>query len=197
MGIQIEQRGRRYYLIGDTYSVRDRIRSGGGKWDPEAKAWWTGKRDVAEQLVGQLAAEPNGSSQSPSQGNDRPAPGPDQIVAARATYKGTTYYVAGRVVRGHTRWDDTVSAISTRDGAKLLLCFRDGSKSFWASRDEVQVARAYQRPTTIKSLREYAERRKAEDRGEVECALCERYCTCGVSFCHHHHDGCDRCGAER
>lgn len=133
---------------------------GGCKWDGAEKAWWTGKRDVAESLSGeqQVAEQSEG-------GKD----GSEQIVAGRATYKGKTYYLAGRVERGRTHWDDTVSPVETRDGAKLLLLFRDGSNQFWAPRSLVQIAKTYRKPQTIAGLKEYSERSK---RGEERCAEC-------------------------
>ena len=54
MTITIESRGRRHYLIGNTYPIKDTIRSAGCKWDPEAKAWYSGKRDTVEGLVGRV-----------------------------------------------------------------------------------------------------------------------------------------------
>jgi len=198
MAIEIRTEGRRHYLRGDTYPLKDALRAAGCKWDADAKAWWTGKRETAEQLAAQLGAS---SSAAPSvETAERPqaqAPGLDATVAGRAQYKGKTYYVAGRVARGRTHWDDELRAVESRDGSRLLLYFRDGSSQFWAAADAVQILKSYRRPTTIQGLRDYADQRKAEDRGEAECPTCERHCTCGTDrFCSHHHDGCDRCGAE-
>jgi hypothetical protein len=192
MAIAIETRGRRHYLLGNTYAIKDQLRDSGAKWDPDAKAWWTGKREIAEKFAG------SGVAAEPSPGNERPAPGPDAAIVCSGRYKGRSYYVMGRVARGRSHWDDTVEAIQTRDGAKVLLAFRDGSRSFWAPRAEVTCGHAYRsgRGSTIGAMNEYIEQRRAEDKGEAECPVCARYCTCGKSFCHHHHDGCDRCGAE-
>lgn len=154
--VRIESEGRRHYLVGDTYAVRDRIRALGAHWDAGRKAWWTGKRDQAEALVAQLNAAP-----APAASEARPepqAPGMSAIVAGRATYKGRTYYIAGRRERGRTAYDDTVEAIRSRDGSRVLLYFRDGSRQFWAPTAEVQVLRTYERPQTIQGLRDYAER---------------------------------------
>ncbi|KKN38758.1 hypothetical protein LCGC14_0750210 [marine sediment metagenome] len=110
----------------------------------------------------------------------------DRVVRGRATYAGKTYYVLAE-------------GISQRTGKPYAkLAFRDGSRVFWAKNvADVEVVKRYNEPTSIDALRAYANRRRAEDAGEVECALCTRYCTCGTDrFCTHHHDGCDRCGME-
>ncbi len=55
MTISITSEGRRHYLVGDTYPIKGAIRSAGCKWDPERKAWWTGKRETAESIVASVA----------------------------------------------------------------------------------------------------------------------------------------------
>jgi translation elongation factor EF-Tu-like GTPase len=150
MSITIESRGRRHYLVGNTYPIKDAIRSAGCKWDGDAKAWYSGKRETVEQLMAKLANAPTAPEQ------EREAPGTSAKVAGRAKYQGKTYYIAGRVVRGRTRYDDTVAAVESRDGSSMLLLFRDGSKSFWAKTADVEVLKTYQRPTTIAKLQEFA-----------------------------------------
>lgn len=51
--ITIEHQARRSYLVGDTYPLKEKIKSLGGHWDPDRKAWWIGaeKRSAAEQLI--------------------------------------------------------------------------------------------------------------------------------------------------
>lgn len=155
--ITIEKVGRRHYVRGNTYPIKDQLRAAGCKWDPDAKAWWTGKAPVAAQFAG---ATTDSAPSSPRP--ERPAPGLDAIVAGRATYKGRTYYVAGRIDRGRTVYDDQVDMVTTRDGSKVLLYFRDGSKSFWARQEMVQIVKSYGSPKTIRGLRAYAERAKRE-----------------------------------
>jgi hypothetical protein len=191
MAIEIRSEGRRHYLVGDTYPIRAQIKEAGCRWDPERKAWYSGKRETAE------AAAATAAAQSPQQASQPQAPGEDAIVAGRARYKGRTYYLAGRLVRGRTQYDDTVATVGSRDGSRVLLYFRDGSSQFWARWDQIVTEREYQRPTTIRRLREFAAEQRGIQDGTVECPVCQRNCTCGTGqFCHHHHDGCDRCGAE-
>lgn len=56
MTITIQSEGRRHYLIGDTYPIRAAARTAGCKWDPDRRAWWSGKRETAERLVSGVAA---------------------------------------------------------------------------------------------------------------------------------------------
>lgn len=55
--IKIEKQGRRYYLVGNTYTIKEDIKDSGGHWDPDVGAWWTSKREVAESLVAKAAQE--------------------------------------------------------------------------------------------------------------------------------------------
>lgn len=100
---------------------------------------------IETQVAEQLAS----AADSDVEWWERAAPGEDAVVAGRVMYQGRAYYALGRVVRGRTQWDDTVEPIATRDGAMVLVAFRDGSRSFWAARSEVQVVKTYARPTTI------------------------------------------------
>lgn len=56
MTITIQSEGRRHYLIGDTYPIKDAIRAAGCRFDGARKAWWTGKREVAESLLSAVQA---------------------------------------------------------------------------------------------------------------------------------------------
>jgi hypothetical protein len=51
MTVTIEKEGRRHYITGDTYPFRGKLKAAGCHWDAGRQAWWTSKRDVAEQLV--------------------------------------------------------------------------------------------------------------------------------------------------
>lgn len=178
MSIQIQTEGRRTYLLGNTYPVRDQIRALGAHWDPDRKAWWTAKADEARQLVERLngaQAAPTASQSAAS--SKAPRDGLDSIVAGRATYKGRTYYLAGRCTssRRGAGWNDSVEAVTTQDGAKVLLYFRDGSSQFWASRAEVQMAKSYDRPQTIRRLQEFAEQARKDAANGITPELREAY----------------------
>lgn len=164
--ITIQTEGRRSYIAGDTYPHRDAIRNLGAHWDAARKMWWTAKREAAAQLAAQINQAP-AAAQSQS-GNKTPRDGLDSVVAGRVEYKGKTYYLAGRTERGDTHWDDSVRAVQTQDGAKVLLYFRDGSSQFWAPREQVRMVKSYDRPQTIRGLREYAARAKQGGGGKLE-----------------------------
>jgi hypothetical protein len=101
------------------------------------------------------------------------ATGADQEVRAKVKYKGRDYY----------------QVAATKDGARLLLSFRDGSKTFWVAASLCETVKTYGREyrgrveyPTIASLARYAERAR---NGEVGCRCDGRpggYC-CGRSDC--------------
>lgn len=150
--IELKEEGVRVYVLGNTFPIKDAIKSAGGHWDGDRKAWWIGKKKKAE-----LEAKINSAS-APAQGqsSERKEPGEDATVAGRAEYKGKTYYMAGRVDRGRTQWDDRCEVITTRDGSKYLLYSRDGKMEFWAARELVKVVKTYSKPQTIRGLRQFA-----------------------------------------
>lgn len=135
--ITIQSEGRRHYLIGNTYPIKDRLRAAGAKWDADRRAWWTGKRELAEQLAGAAPAGEAGSSPS----SERPTESlsSDSEIAGKAQYKGKEYLLV---------WSGV-----TRRGPAAKLAFRDGSKVFWAPLGEVKITKVYQE-------REYRGRRE-------------------------------------
>src|SRR5690606_13952379 len=55
--VTIEKQGRRYYLVGNTYPVKDALKNAGAHWDRDRGAWWTSKADVAERFAAQATAK--------------------------------------------------------------------------------------------------------------------------------------------
>lgn len=170
--ITLSTEGRRTYITGNTYPIRDRIRAIGAHWDAERKAWWTAKRDEAEKLIAKLGQPPQAESKATQP--QREAPGERATVAGRAEYKGKTYYIAGRVERGRTSYDDRVQAVTSRDGATILLYSRDGSLQFWADRSAVRVQKTYDRPQSIRGLKKFAEELRANG-GNAELVAARRH----------------------
>lgn len=181
MTITTQTEGRRTYIMGDTYPIRDTLRAGGAPWDADRKAWWLGDRDRAAALAAKIgpATEP---TNAPAE-----APCTNATVAGRAVYKGKTYYIAGRVVRGRTHWDDRVAAVTTRDGAKIMLYSRDGKCKFWAPLPQygavvkvgaapdpsaAQITKTYDKPQTIGSLRRFAAEARDGFPGRTTCYMC-------------------------
>ena len=129
-GITIQSAGRRHYLVGNTYPIKDKLRRAGCKWDGDRKAWWTGKLDVAEELLG---SAPSSSGASDVAHDSRPESDrltDDSRIAGKAAYKGRPYLLV---------WEG-----ETRRGRACKLAFADGSKIFWADATEVQVTKRYQ-----------------------------------------------------
>jgi hypothetical protein len=146
MTIQIQHAGRRYYLRGDTFSVRDQLRNAGFHWDGEARAWWTGKADEAERMRKRLAGVPSEREQRYAEQNRRERENgldPEQEVLGRASYKGRSYLLV---------WEG-----DTRRGPAAKLAFSDGSKVFWANQGEYEVERRYRAPVSIGRLQELRE----------------------------------------
>jgi hypothetical protein len=197
MSIQLQIEGRRTYIIGNTYAFRDQIRAIGAHWDAGRKAWWTAKRAEAEALVAALVSTPvvaDTAASTPA--SKAPRDGADSMVAGRVEYKGKTYYLAGRIARGRTHWDDRVEPVVTQDGSKALLIFRDASSQFWAPREATSMVKRYDKPQTINGLKRFADQqKKAEANGENPCWMCRREEERG-NIRMHLHDGCEVCGAE-
>jgi hypothetical protein len=163
MAITLQKEGRRVYLLGNTYPVKDQIKSGGGKWDAEKKAWYLGvqRKALAEELAGQATA---GLQQRAQAERENGISTSACVIKGRAQYEGKTYYI--------------LAIGTTAEGKQYAkLAFRDGSRVFWAKNaDAVTVLRTYEEPTSIDSLRAYAERMKSakeEFGGDGMCAECE------------------------
>lgn len=120
--IKIQSEGRRHYILGNTYAIKDQLRSAGCKWDADRKAWWTGKLDVAVGFAGTADAAPDSRPDG-----DRLTD--DSRICGKATYKGRGYILV---------WEG-----ETRRGRACKLGFADGSKVFWADASEVQITKRY------------------------------------------------------
>ncbi len=171
MAVKIESEGRRVYLTGDTYAVRDRIKAIGGRWDPDRRAWWVGsaKKAEAESLAAGLS-----SAEAPAAPE---AEDPSRVkIVGKARYKGRTYYVryAGETKRGYA----------------CRLTTLDGRVDFWAdlarpgeacdgSGDVAVIVKTY-RPREYRGREEYMTlaslQRFVEDAAKVkaggECPRC-------------------------
>lgn len=126
MTITIQSEGRRHYLIGDTYSIRNQLRAAGAHWDGDRKAWWTSKRDVAESFASAGAS----SDIAPGSHPDGDRLTQDSRIAGKARYQDREYILV---------WEG-----ETRRGRACKLAYRDGSKVFWADAAQVQVTKRYE-----------------------------------------------------
>jgi hypothetical protein len=124
--VTLDNRGSRIYLRGDTYPVKDRIKSMGGHWDPDERAWWVGKAKLSDAQA--FCGSGQGSTTTTVQSDTVTD---ETVIRGKATYKGRAGYLV--------LWTGTTSR-----GEAVKLAFRDGSKVFWADRAEVQIDKTYQ-----------------------------------------------------
>lgn len=159
--ITLVTRGRRIYIEGAAYGMRDTLRYAGAHWGSEQRAWWTASAPKAQSLLTKLQA----CDGQPQRDDHVPPDGVSSVVAGRTRYKGRTYYLAGRQYR-----DEAPRPVQTGDGAKYLLYFRDGSRQFWAPSNLVEIVKSYRSLQTIDSLREYAAGVRAHGSAEAYAA---------------------------
>lgn len=189
--------GRRIYILGNTFPVKDRISALGGTFDGERRAWWIGtsKREKVEQLVAELNTAPTTqSAENPAQSG--PYTGP---VRGKAKYQDREYFVryAGRTSRG---------------GEAFHLVTGDGKNSFWADASAVQWTKRYEKRgawgkidnergsyPTLEGLQRFKERNAREAKATgIDCWKCRQMHEKGAAaYREHLHDGCDVCGAEQ
>lgn len=128
--IQIDSQGRRHYLRGNTYPIKDALRDAGCKWDGAEKAWWTGKREVAERLLAAAVTAPQVSSAPRSDAGKREETvGKNTAVIGRGSYKDQPCLVL---------W---LGATSRGQGAKLAAI--DGGRIWWADAALVTITKRY------------------------------------------------------
>jgi hypothetical protein len=160
--IKTEKVGARVYVSGNTYAIKDALKSAGCHWDGERRQWWIGAAK-AEALKPIL----DGGAEA-----DKPVPAntTDARVHARVEYKGRSYYVLAY----------------TQDGQKAKLTSLDGQVQFWAATAECKTLKTYQSRevrrgygrtqteyTTLGSIRSFVEReRRNREQGGGVCAEC-------------------------
>ncbi len=172
--IAIEKVGTRLYLTGDTFAVKDRIKSIGGHWDGDRRAWWVGtaKATEAQKLIDGLAVAPTADAKPAKQDPS------DIRLTGKGRYKGREYF-AGSV---------------TRDGTKVRLLTLPDAKGefldFWAPCSEVEQTKTYQPRevrrgygrhtetvyTTLGSIADFVRKSRRTDAEIKEGRIPEGYC---------------------
>jgi hypothetical protein len=194
MSLTVKSEGRRHYIEGNTFAIRDQLRSAGCKWDPDRKAWWTGKREIADRFT---ATETSAEPKQPAAEDAASIK-----IVAKAKYKGRVYYVryVGQTKRGYA--------------ARLVSL--DGKIDFWAaaaepgdrshdgSGDVALVIKTYQprewngryEHMTLASLQRFvADAKQARDTGE--CPKCRAMMDAGKWAPYYgsgDYDDCPVCG---
>ncbi len=165
MTITIEKTGRRYYLIGNTFAIKNQLRDAGCKWDAERRAWWTSNAEIAAQFSGEVKPKEKSEDELRDERAKRPCTG-------KADYKGRSYYIIGH----------------SRDGQKFCLTTLDCSIEFWAEREACNVTKTYHARTegrgrwerevhqTVGGIRRFIEQSKREEKQLAKGEIPEGYC---------------------
>lgn len=182
---KVEREGRRSYIVGNTYPVKDALKAAGAHWDGDRRAWWLGDDADARALVERLGSPAAAPTSTPAAAPAAPEGlSDDTKIAGKATYKGRPYLLL---------WVG-----ETRRGQAAKLAFADGSKVFWADASAVEVTKVYERhpvkgPMTWRRMqllraRYAAGRAQGYDDGiaegrRYECPECGEHVTRGQGSC--------------
>ena len=167
MGIQVV--GSRLYVSGNTYPIKDQLKSIGCHWDGERRQWWVGK---AKQSELESIVNSGGSVQAESSASGYVEPTPEELgskpCTAKVKYKGRMYFV---VCESHS--------------GKLLLTVLDCSMSFWALRTDCDLVKRYEPRQsygrgvvhqTVRSIRLFIEKSQRDQEsirsGKVPAGYC-------------------------
>jgi hypothetical protein len=55
--VQVTKEGRRYYLSGNTFPIKDKLRAAGAHWDRDRSSWWTSKESAALEFAAEVNAQ--------------------------------------------------------------------------------------------------------------------------------------------
>lgn len=179
--ITLAEEGRRLYIVGNSYPIKDQIKSAGGHWDADRKQWWigSGKRSEIEAAI-------TTQSTQASESQTRDA---EVMVCGKAKYKGRSYYV---------RW----SGVTKRGTYAFRLVTLDGKSDFWANGrefgpaliDEATWEKRYQESRSLSGIRAYIDRvRSAEKSSSYGDA---GWMHNGCSECKRLGDWCKRCAFD-
>lgn len=164
--IELKPEGRRIYIAGNSFPIKDDIKSAGGHWDGDRKQWWIGSGKLSE--IESAIAKANESK--PADGRCAEAPYSGEVWG-KVLYKNRNYYVrwSGRTARG-------------TDACRLVTL--DGKLDFWADESACQWLKRYEkkgaygkvdgrygRYPTLSGIRSFVERRKADQASGVEVPL--------------------------
>lgn len=161
--VATEKVGNRVYVTGDSYPIKDRLKSIGCHWDGERRQWWIGAKKQSE--LDSIVA--NGATAAKSEDSSAVR------IVGKAEYKGRSYYVRWYGVAKSGEW-------------KCHLTTLDGKIDFWAGdgsdgRDGARIVKEYHpreyrgrtQYTTLGSLRQFIASKKTISAGG-ECPRCKR-----------------------
>lgn len=171
MSVTIEKQGRRIYLIGNTFPLKDRIKAMGGHWDGDRRAWWVGseKADAVTTLL------QGGAEQAEESKPEDPA---DIRLYGKVKYKGRTYYARfiGETKRGYS------ARLVTLDLSLdfWVSCARPGETQHDGSEAVGVVVKTYApreyrgrtEYTTVRSIQRFIEKQSNPATARGECSEC-------------------------
>lgn len=167
-----EKVGKRIYVIGDTYPIKDKLKNEGAHWDNDRKAWWIGAGK--ESAIQHIINPPVGSTPvAPVEKNLD-----DLRVVGKANYKGRTYYA---LWYGYSeKYNGFRAHLSSLDNKIDFWCDASpngqGDDSLMAVIVKTYASREYRgrtEYTTLGSLKRFIEGQKSsESKGLEACAEC-------------------------
>ncbi len=171
--IATEKVGTRVYVTGNSYAVKDQLKSAGCHWDGDRRQWWIGavKADLIATIVGQISSQPVAPAQ--------PADTDSIRLVGKAKYKGKMYYA---------RWIGYTKA----GDYKVHLTILDAAIDFWAKcaqpheqvdgngdvatiikTYQVREYRGHEEHTTLGSIRRFIDGQKTAEKKNLDaCAEC-------------------------
>lgn len=186
MNVTQQIEGRRVYLLGNTFPIKDALKNAGAHWDGDRRAWWIGTEKqaaISNILGGAPQAEAKTSGNGGSKGE---ALKDSDRLLGKAEYKGRTYLLV---------WEG-----ETKRGRAAKLAFLDGSSTFWASHGEYNVTK-YFKVREFRGREEYQtwgryrsfieDAAKARKEGVAQCGKCNGFHRDGDNTCYM--CGCTKC----
>lgn len=124
--ITLQAEGRRIYVAGNSFPIKDAIKSAGGHWDGGRKQWWigAGKKEEIERAISATEAPVTQDGERAKE-----TASDETQIRGKATYKGKTYFMM----------------CESRDGESAKLTTLDGKIVFWAKRENgMEVIKRYE-----------------------------------------------------
>jgi hypothetical protein len=181
VSVSISREGRRSYILGETFALKGALKEAGAHWDSERRAWWMGSHADATALLGRLMDPEVAQELKADQDAERLDRDRGNILGT-ATKDGNSYYLVGEGRSSKGDW--------------IRLLYRDGSKTFFADRETVQITKRYRGAVSLRKLQAFAEEKKVERKTGVCQCSCHRSAGHFGSGGFALFDGCDRCGCE-
>jgi len=154
MNVEIQEVDGKHFVVGKTFTIKEKLKDLGCKFDSEKKAWYTSKQSVANTIA-------TTEFEEVEQSEDK-----DPTVLGAAKYKDRSYYVI---------WEGR-----TKNGKYMVkLITLDAKISFWAhiepfeDKDLAVVTKRYESEQRLSELRKFVESGKSSRRSNrgtcIEC----------------------------